>query len=152
MSAVADRGGGREERAPPVQIFFHFHAVFGEKLCQIIGWQTLPHPRDLRLPSGKSWICHWSVLYVCLSVCLSDLRGLYLSLCSRASRRSRLLRSTSVSPVDSSPAALQHTTCRCTNMQQKTSMVTARKRSSGKVMFLLMFVCPHGRICLPTMP
>ena len=39
--------------APPV-IFFHFHAVSLQKLCQIIGWC----PSELA-PSGKYWIRHW---------------------------------------------------------------------------------------------
>ena len=41
--AVADLGGVRE--MAPVKFFFHFHAVFGQKLCQIIG--RLPPPPEL---------------------------------------------------------------------------------------------------------
>ena len=43
-------GGSRGGRDGPHAVnFFHFHAAFGKKLCQIIG---------LLRPSGKSWIRH----------------------------------------------------------------------------------------------
>ena len=39
----AGAGGGAWSK------FFHFHAVFGQKICHITGWRT---------PYGKSWIRH----------------------------------------------------------------------------------------------
>ena len=41
--------------APQQSNFHHFHAVFGLKKCQIIGW----HPTGVDAVFGKSWICHW---------------------------------------------------------------------------------------------
>ena len=50
---------GAAEIRPPGSKLFYFHAVFGTKICKIIGlWELAPL-------SGKSWIRHCS--YFCIS-------------------------------------------------------------------------------------
>ena len=54
LNVLADPGGARD--APPGFKFFHFHAVFGQKMFY------LARPLWELASPGKSWIIHWNAL------------------------------------------------------------------------------------------
>ena len=80
MTLVDPRGGGgRQGRAPRGPKFFHFHAVFGNKICKITPtWELAPPPRE---NPGSATECLLLGMSNC--VCISNQNDLHqnYSLC-----------------------------------------------------------------------